>query len=93
MPGRDTIETVKFIADPNLLCLRCHETPPHPAGTEHTITVGAERAAGIPPVLPVYRGDKIVCATCHNPHVAEVEGHKLREGLGTMQICSFCHKY
>lgn len=93
VPGRDTIETVKFLADPNLLCLRCHETAAHPADVEHTMTVDAERAGEIPEELPVYRGEKIVCATCHNPHVAEVENHKLRGEVGSMQICTFCHKY
>ena len=24
-PGVDTVQTVTFIADPNLLCLRCHD--------------------------------------------------------------------
>jgi predicted CXXCH cytochrome family protein len=91
VPGRDTIETVKFIADPNILCLRCHATPPHPAGYEHTMVVEAARAATIPKGLPVYRGDKIVCATCHNPHIAEVEDHKLRYGSGP-EFCSGCHK-
>ena len=61
VPGRDTIETVKFVADPNILCLRCHSPPPHPASFEHTLTVSAERAATIPRELPVYRGGKVVC--------------------------------
>jgi predicted CXXCH cytochrome family protein len=93
VPGRDTIETVTFIADPNILCLRCHSTPSHPANFEHTIVVSPERAASIPRELPVYRKGKIVCATCHNPHIAEVEDHKLRDGGGGLQICAACHKY
>ncbi len=93
VPGKDTIDTVKFIADPNLLCLRCHDDAAHPADVEHTMTIDDERASSIPKILPVYRGGKIVCATCHNPHVEEVEGHKLRGSIGTMQICSLCHRF
>jgi hypothetical protein len=93
VPGKDTIETVKFVADPNLLCLRCHATPSHPANVEHTMVVSPERAKSIPRELPVFAGGKIVCATCHNPHVAEVEDHKLRYGGGGLEICAACHKY
>jgi hypothetical protein len=93
VPGRDTVETVKLVADPNLLCLRCHSIGPHPAGVEHTTALSPERAAAIPKELPLYRGGKIVCATCHNPHIAEVEDHKLRYGGGGLEICAACHKY
>ncbi len=93
VPGRDTIETVKFIADPNILCLRCHAEAPHPAGVEHTLTIDGQRAGSIAPEYPVYRGNKIVCATCHNPHIEEVENHKLRGGVAGMQICRGCHSY
>jgi predicted CXXCH cytochrome family protein len=90
VPGKDTIDTVKFIADPNILCLRCHAESPHPASMEHTMTIDPERAESIPRDLPVYKGIKIVCATCHNPHIEEVEGHKLRGGI---QVCSGCHPH
>lgn len=93
VPGKDTIDTVRFIADPNILCLRCHAEKPHPAGLEHTMTVGPERAAEIPGELPVFKGIKIVCATCHNPHIEEVEGHKLRGELGEFGICTLCHRF
>ena len=93
VPGKDTIETVLFIADPNILCLRCHEESPHPANREHTMTIDKERAAGIDELFPVYKGMKIICATCHNPHIEEVEGHKLRGGLPGLQICTGCHAY
>jgi predicted CXXCH cytochrome family protein len=93
VPGKDSIDTVKFIADPNILCLRCHAEDPHPAGIEHTITVDPERAETIDETFPVYRGTKIVCATCHNPHVEEVENHKLRGEMSGMMVCAGCHKY
>jgi predicted CXXCH cytochrome family protein len=92
VPGKDTIETVRFIADPNILCLRCHAESAHPANFEHTMVIEPARAAGIPKELPVYRGTKIVCATCHNPHIAEVENQKLRMDVGGVMICAACHK-
>ena len=92
VPGKDTIETVRFIADPNILCLRCHAESPHPAGVEHTVSIEAERAAAITKELPIYRGQKIVCGTCHNPHIAEVENNKLRMDGGGLFFCSACHK-
>jgi predicted CXXCH cytochrome family protein len=93
VPGKDTIETVKFIADPNILCLRCHAEEAHPADFEHTMVIDSERADTIDDIFPVYRGNKIVCATCHNPHIEEVENHKLRGELSGMMVCSGCHKY
>ncbi len=91
VPGKDTIDTVKFLADPNILCLRCHAEDPHPAAFEHTMSLDEERAATIPAEFPVYKKMKIVCATCHNPHVEETEGHKLR--ADGMMLCIGCHSY
>jgi len=93
VPGKDNFDTVKLIADPNLLCLRCHSESAHPAGVEHTISLDPERAKKIPREVPLYRSSQIVCATCHNPHVAEDEGHKLRGEVGAFAICSFCHRF
>ncbi len=92
VPGQDTVDSVRLLADPNILCLRCHEPSAHPSGFDHTQTVSPARASGIDPQLPVYKGNRIVCATCHNPHIEEVEGHKLRGGLPEL-ICSLCHRY
>ncbi len=87
----DTSETVKFKADIVVLCLRCHPETFHPADKDHIISLDEERAESIPEELPLFPIRKIVCGTCHNPHVAETEGHKLRGG-GGMMICSLCHK-
>jgi hypothetical protein len=92
-PERDTIDTVKLIADPNILCLRCHQPGAHPAAFEHTLNISKERSATFSEELPVYKGTKIVCATCHNPHIEEVENHKLRGGLSGFMICTLCHTY
>jgi hypothetical protein len=93
VPGQDTIDTVKLIANPNILCLRCHEPSPHPGSFKHTATLEVERAATISKELPLYQSREIICATCHNPHVEEVENQKLRGGVAGMMICGFCHKY
>lgn len=92
-PERDTIDTVKLIADPNILCLRCHQPAAHPAGFDHTLNISKERRATLSKDLPVYMGTKIVCATCHNPHIEEVENHKLRGGFTGFMICTLCHTY
>ena len=92
VPGRDTIKTVKFIADPNILCLRCHATPAPPGQLRAHDDCRGRAGRDDPEGAAGLRGDKIVCATCHNPHVAEVEDHKLRYGSG-LQFCAGCHKY
>jgi hypothetical protein len=92
-PETDTIDTVKLIADPNILCLRCHEPDPHPSGYDHTMNVTAEQKETISEELPLYKGSKIVCATCHNPHIEEVGNFKLRGGLTGFMICTLCHTY
>lgn len=92
VPGKDTIDSVRLLADPNILCLRCHEPEAHPSSVDHTMTISSDRAAVITE-LPLYGGSRIVCATCHNPHIEEVEGAKLRGNVTGTMICTFCHKY
>ena len=93
VPGVDNARTVRFIADLNILCLRCHDATDHPAAVEHTISLNEDRAETIPDELPLFNSDSIVCATCHNPHIEEVEGHKLRGSVEGMMICSLCHRF
>lgn len=93
IPGKDTARTVKFLADINILCLRCHADQPHPAGRQHTMDLDPDRAAGIPPDYPLDAMGKITCATCHNPHIAEVGEYKLRGTANGMGICDKCHGY
>jgi predicted CXXCH cytochrome family protein len=89
--GRDNAQTVTFNASINVTCLGCHDPLPHPGGRSHTIGIDPERAAGIPAYLPLGPLGRITCATCHNPHLAEDEGHKLRETQSEMKICIACH--
>lgn len=89
--GKDNAQTVTFNASINVTCLTCHDPPPHPGGRSHTIGVDPERAAGIPSYFPLSPPGRITCATCHNPHLAGNEDHKLRETLTQMAICTACH--
>lgn len=90
-PGVDTHETVTFIADPDLLCLRCHDQSAGDGSVHHTGVMGRELESGhIPVGLPLYRG-RVACATCHNPHIREATGSRLREYLATADFCVGCH--
>lgn len=89
-PEIDTSASVKLVADVNLLCLRCHDVPSHPASYRHTRFIPEEMIGSISKKLPVF-GGRIVCATCHNPHITGDEGLKLRIPFKGLQICTACH--
>jgi hypothetical protein len=85
-------QEVKFKGDIVILCLRCHDTPPHPAGRDH---VGGfdkneikERGIQVPKDFPLDRLGRITCATCHNPHSRGGESRGVSVG---MEICGNCH--
>lgn len=89
--GKDTVETVTFIADPNLLCLRCHDISGFETSNHHTqYREGSFDASRVPEFLPLYKG-RVICATCHNPHQLEAEGYRLRSGLAATSLCTGCH--
>jgi hypothetical protein len=88
-PAKDTAATVTFVADPNILCLACHGTSAHPAGVEHTMTLSTA-ATPVPKDLPLGRGGRITCATCHNPMTDAFATHLLRGAAGTA-FCTRCH--
>ena len=91
-PGSDTIKTVTFIADPDLLCLRCHDQSAGDGMIHHAEVLGREIDEGHLPVeLPLYRG-RVICATCHNPHLRDATGTRLREAIGTSNLCQGCHR-
>jgi len=91
-PGIDTIKTVTFIADPDLLCLRCHDQNVGDGSVHHAGVIGREIEEGhIPVELPLYKG-RVICATCHNPHMREAKGNRLREYLETSNFCIGCHR-
>ena len=91
-PGKDTIKTVTFIADPDLLCLRCHDQNASDGQVHHALVLGREIDANHLPVsLPMVKG-RVICATCHNPHLRDATGSRLRESLGATDLCQGCHK-
>ena len=90
--GVDTLETVTFASEPSVLCLRCHDVGPHPAGFDHTQTLD-EVQVGKLSRIALYRGTTIVCSTCHNPHVAGSQEYKLRDFALEYRACPGCHQF
>jgi predicted CXXCH cytochrome family protein len=89
--GVDTIKTVTFIATPDLLCLRCHDQNADDGTVHHTNVLGREVEDGHFSVkLPLWKG-RVICATCHNPHLKESSGGRLRESLDASAFCQGCH--
>ncbi len=89
--GQDSADTVSFVADINILCLRCHEPDDHPGGVRHTVTLTAAMPV-VPVLLPLGTGRRITCATCHNPHLDQPVGHKLRGSKEPSTFCLRCHE-
>jgi predicted CXXCH cytochrome family protein len=92
VPGRDTIKTVTFIADPDLLCIRCHDEAADDISEHHQLVarreLADERTAGM---IPLYKG-RVICGSCHNPHQEDARGHRLRDWLVGVELCAGCHR-
>ena len=92
-----TTQEVKFKGDIVLLCIRCHDTDPHPSNFDHTGKPDAEvmktKNIKIPKDLPLDTFGRVTCATCHNPH-AQGELRGVAGGMGmAMMLCSKCHPF
>ncbi len=85
-------QDVKFKGDIVLLCIRCHDDSPHPAGIDHTGLKTPERLVEVkvtmPKSFPLDHRGRVTCATCHDPHA----GGDQRGDLG-MTFCSNCHAF
>lgn len=79
-----------FIVDPNLPCLSCHEDP-HPSLARHYLSVNLTAGVQVPPELPLLNGERMMCSTCHNPHIKEITGSKLRGWAPGNIFCTRCH--
>jgi predicted CXXCH cytochrome family protein len=89
----DTAKTAELIASPDLLCLRCHDQNADDGSLHHSGVMGREVEVGhLPEGLPLYQG-RISCATCHNPHLRDASGARLRESLLSTDFCVGCHTY
>jgi predicted CXXCH cytochrome family protein len=91
VPGKDRAEAVNFVADVNIICLACHDSLDHPGGTQHTVTLTPEMPK-VPPTMPLGKGRRITCVTCHTPHVDPATGHYLRATEEPTAFCLSCHK-
>jgi hypothetical protein len=84
-------QEVKFKGDIVILCIRCHDDNPHPAGSDHTGLPDKasmdEKGIIIPEEFPLDANGKVTCSTCHNPHA---EG-ALRGDFVGMMVCMQCH--
>jgi len=90
-PGKDTIKTVTFIADPDLLCLRCHDQSASDGSVHHAGVLGRELDEGhVQDQLPLYKG-RVICATCHNPHMLDNSNSRLRGTIKSTEFCIGCH--
>jgi len=85
--GSDTADSVSFLPNPRMLCLRCHPERPHPAGYDHLVRPQRVR---VPKSFPTDRDGYIVCTTCHDPHKAASGDSRKRE-LGD-ELCLNCHR-
>jgi predicted CXXCH cytochrome family protein len=91
VPGKDTIKTVTFIADPDLLCIRCHDDTADDVSEHHQLVSRREVTdERITLSIPLYKG-RIICASCHNPHQEDGRGHRLRDWLVGVDLCASCH--
>jgi predicted CXXCH cytochrome family protein len=91
-PGKDTIKTVSFLGDPDLPCLACHEEP-HDFLQSHYASPRQPPGGSVPPDLPLFEGSRLMCATCHNPHVGESSNKKLRSAFADDAFCMLCHTF
>jgi hypothetical protein len=91
-PGKDTPATVSFIADPDLLCLRCHLESLADDSLHHGDVVGREVKPGdLEAGLPLFKR-RIICATCHDQHRGQPQGFRLRKGVQRLNYCTSCHE-
>ena len=90
-PGVDTARTVTFLASPDLLCMRCHDQSAGDGQVHHGAVLGREVEDGhLMSGLPLY-GGRVICATCHNPHLSESRTFRLRVVPVGSSYCIGCH--
>jgi predicted CXXCH cytochrome family protein len=75
---------VELRGDPVALCQRCHGASPHGS---HPVDAVQTRPAG---ALPLWKGDRMVCHTCHDPHDVARNADGLR--LAFDPLCVECHR-
>jgi predicted CXXCH cytochrome family protein len=82
-----------LLAEPTLLCLLCHDAPPHPASHDHTVRPGSLHFVSYDAeVTPLTMG-KITCHSCHDAHSTDQENRFLRGSGPALAICRNCHPF
>ncbi|MHB8762890.1 MAG: cytochrome c3 family protein [Deferrisomatales bacterium] len=77
-----------LVTVPKMVCLRCHEVKPHPAGADHL----REPSKKIKPDESLRLGPNgdVTCTTCHDPHGSPDPKPRRLRVTGT-DICGLCH--
>lgn len=92
IPGKDNTDTVTFIADPDILCFRCHDVYYENPTIHHLMLLRREIPGDkMPAGFPLFKG-RVICGSCHNPHLLQSQGYRLREWLEGLDFCQSCHK-
>ena len=89
-PKDEKARRVSFIANPRLLCLRCHpnDLNSHPVG-DHM----KKPKWPVPAVFKLDARGRITCTTCHNPHIDRHRmGYRFVVDVGPSELCKRCHK-
>lgn len=118
VPNRREVKSIRDVTftvgeDLSLLCAGCHPPKPHPGGKRHLshpsqgvldfMKESEDRLGAILPLDPT--NEKLVCATCHNPHERGVQvWQRVDKGADRVKrlrtgdpgdpgdrICNVCH--
>ena len=82
-----------LLAEPTLLCLLCHDPPPHPAAYSHTVRPGERSFVNLEEESTPLTMGKITCHTCHDAHSPDVENKFLRNVGSAGPVCHNCHPF
>lgn len=81
-----------FLRQPaNELCLSCHEKIGKTPHAVRSTSGGGHPLSGKPDLSPKSKGRMITCASCHNPHSADVRFYFQSNSEDKMQLCQYCH--
>ena len=82
-----------LLAEPTLLCLLCHDPPPHPASHRHTVRPGERSFVSLDEETTPLSLGKITCHTCHDAHSPDLEKKFLRNVDAAGPVCHNCHPF
>ncbi len=82
-----------LLAEPTLLCLLCHDPPPHPAGFSHTVKPEDRSFVSLNEEATPLSLGKITCHTCHDSHSPWIEEKFLRTAGMSAPVCHNCHPF